>query len=646
MVNRSLGCTFVLVLVMMLSKFSRSWRVVTNNVVRTKAQLFHCSSPMYAKKKQQVENIDDFEIPEGESGWVTVRIGGEASAKDAEMEERIRQAKNWESSHLSDDKIKKVNRFYDIEDDILASEEERHPGTLKSQRRGKDRDSDKFRKDKGKDAKQKLQSLLNQAPDAAEKKRIKGLLELNPFVCSGCGTNFQSKTADAPGYLPSEKFKEHREKAEFIRQKQEAIKILRLAAVELSSPAAEALLHTAKIPENVISSVMALGESLDTDTPASSESKSPTLPSPTPRGGGRYSGSISGIVNDLSVDDNTSTFELAAKTLPDKELIDSMISSRSRKALEHILGPKQVDSIATLTTPAPASAKVAVEDEICICQRCFRLQQYGQVDQSLRPGWSDNEFLTPERFETLLGSIQKTESVVTCLVDIFDVEGSIVKNLRQIAGDNPVVIGVNKVDLLPKDISKIRVQQWVHSELKRICGFVGPKNRDDEKFISAHAKNVLKLSNIHLISCKNDAGVSDLMKNIMELAKDHGNRIHVMGAANVGKSSFINRILDPNSSTNSKMHTRRKNKTPLVTVSNLPGTTLDFLKIKLPNGMTVIDTPGLINSGHLTSKLTTEELRQVIPSKPINAVTFRIEETKCVLMGGFARIELTEVIPL
>lgn len=84
----------------------------------------------------------------------------------------------------------------------------------------------------------------------------------------------------------------------------------------------------------------------------------------------------------------------------------------------------------------------------------------------------------------------------------------------------------------------------------------------------------------------------------------------------------------------------------MVTVSNLPGTTLDFLKIKLPNsGITIVDTPGLINKGHLTSKLNTEELKQVIPNKPINAVTFRIEEGKCVLVGGLARLELMEGKP-
>ena len=45
--------------------------------------------------------------------------------------------------------------------------------------------------------------------------------------------------------------------------------------------------------------------------------------------------------------------------------------------------------------------------------------------------------------------------------------------------------------------------------------------------------------------------------------------------------------------------------------TTLLGTTLDFIKMKLPNGVTMIDTPGLLTKGQLTSKLNSEELRQV-----------------------------------
>ena len=311
--------------------------------------------------------------------------------------------------------------------------------------------------------------------------------------------------------------------------------------------------------------------------------------------------------------------------------------------------------------------------EICICQRCFRLEQYGQVEESLRPGWSEHELITPERFEKLLTVIRESKGVVLCFVDVFDLEGSILTNLRQIAGQNPVVIAANKVDLLPKDASLSRLRSWIHADIKELCGFVAPKEAAQERrdAIEQHgfARNsdstgVLPSSHVHMVSCQSGLGVDALMTQVVDLARAHGDRVFVMGAANVGKSSFINRLLSGEGSGSSSgssrkdgsVQRRRGSKTgsgrakrnksiAQATVSNLPGTTLNFLKMQLPNGVTIVDTPGLINRGQLTSRLSPEELRAVIPAKPINPVTLRVQEGGCVLLGGLGVVEILEGKP-
>ena len=97
----------------------------------------------------------------------------------------------------------------------------------------------------------------------------------------------------------------------------------------------------------------------------------------------------------------------------------------------------------------------------------------------------------------------------------------------------------------------------------------------------------------------------------------------------------------------SSRHSRKTNKfVPQATVSNLPGTTLDFIKMRLPNGITMIDTPGLINRGQLTTKLNPNELKLVIPNERINAVTLRITEGKAVMIGGLASLQLVDSRPL
>jgi GTPase SAR1 family protein len=217
---------------------------------------------------------------------------------------------------------------------------------------------------------------------------------------------------------------------------------------------------------------------------------------------------------------------------------------------------------------------------------------------------------------------------------------------------------------------------------------------------------------ITIASFVSGLGMDNLLKDLMRKADVNGRRIHVMGAANVGKSSFINRLIDSSQAKSAaggkgrNRHERRKalqrermKNVAKATVSNLPGTTLDFLKIQLPNGIVMIDTPGLLQVrerllcyrhvrrflpgclcrgndemhvfcvtsivvqapiisnlsftldyylpkpqvGQLTSKLNSDELRQVIPSKAIKPITIRVEEQKVVMLGGLARIELLEV---
>ena len=52
----------------------------------------------------------------------------------------------------------------------------------------------------------------------------------------------------------------------------------------------------------------------------------------------------------------------------------------------------------------------------------------------------------PRAAKKMLGTPEKVENaVVLCIVDVFDLKGSLLANLRQIAGPNPIVIAANKV---------------------------------------------------------------------------------------------------------------------------------------------------------------------------------------------------------
>eukprot|EP01039_Chlorochromonas_danica_P003222 gene3222-3528_t len=576
------------------------------------------SFPLSAKKnKESFEDLERILAKEG-SRFTAVRLGGGKGnkgnnnsgnsrgddnevdhlpflegMKEEDMDDRLQEANEWVTMQLSDEDANFLNKKLGIDQELLSAEYDDDTDDVDKKGGNRKQLKTKTRStmnSKGIQRSKLVSSLINE--EEVMLRNLRGFLQINPFICSGCGAAFQTKTENNPGYLPKEKFQEHRERAELIRQKQEAIRILELADVELDSDAAVEFLRNANVPEAVIQGVHQIGRQLRGGAKKDAKPKQVSSPLPVKEGG---------------LDDEPQ-------------------------------GETEIE-------PSISTGE-GLEEKICICQRCFRLQQYGKVESALRPGWSENDLLTPERFEALLGSIKNMKTVVLSVVDIFDLEGSVLNNLKTIAGDNPVIIAANKADLLPGDVSESRIINAIYDEVKERCRFWSPSDYEAKHPYAAkiqEGKGILSRSNIVLISCQGGYGLDKLMSLLMKTARGNGNTIHVLGAANAGKSSFINRLLEP---PRGKDNGSKKSTNPLVTVSNLPGTTLDFLKIKLPNGITVVDTPGLISRGHLTSKLTTEELKQVIPSKSVKPVTLRLEENKCILLGGLARIELLEGKPM
>ncbi|KAL3811516.1 hypothetical protein ACHAXA_000420 [Cyclostephanos tholiformis] len=266
-----------------------------------------------------------------------------------------------------------------------------------------------------------------------------------------------------------------------------------------------------------------------------------------------------------------------------------------------------------------------------ICKRCHQLQNFGSVEQKLRPGWTDEPTLSQEQFRKLLFPLRQKKAVILALVDLFDFSGSVLPELDQIAGDNPVILAANKADLLPSEMGQTRAENWVRRELEY-----------------QQVKSIANIGGaVRLVSCKTGFGIPTMMEKARKLADEMECDIYVVGAANAGKSTLVNYLLDEaiRSSNREKYGGKRRagnaNKWKgSLTTSPLPGTTLQFIKIDLGGGMSLYDTPGLLVPGCLTERLTPEELKIVVPKKQVEPITFRIAAGKCCLVGGLAKIEL------
>mmetsp|Transcript_10158 Transcript_10158/g.11257 ORF Transcript_10158/g.11257 Transcript_10158/m.11257 type:complete len:748 (-) Transcript_10158:47-2290(-) len=263
-----------------------------------------------------------------------------------------------------------------------------------------------------------------------------------------------------------------------------------------------------------------------------------------------------------------------------------------------------------------------------ICKRCHGLQNFGEVPEELRPGWTEEPLLSQEKFRNLLLPLRENPAVIVALVDLFDFSGSILPELDAVAGDNPVIIAANKADLLPTKMGQTRVESWVRRELE----YHG-------------VKSIANIGGaVRLVSCKTGFGVSQLLSKARGLAADMDCDIYIVGAANAGKSTLINHIMSKNDNADKPKGKRRKGNSNAikgaVTASPLPGTTLEFIKIDIGNGQTLYDTPGLLIPNTLTQRLTPAELKMVVPKSQVEPITFRLASGKCVLIGGLARIEV------
>ncbi|WP_078382670.1 ribosome biogenesis GTPase YqeH [Sutcliffiella halmapala] len=245
---------------------------------------------------------------------------------------------------------------------------------------------------------------------------------------------------------------------------------------------------------------------------------------------------------------------------------------------------------------APSSS---LTKETVICQRCFRLKNYNEIQ---------DVSLTDDDFIKILNSIGHSEGLVVKIVDIFDFDGSWLPGLHRFVGNNKILLVGNKVDLLPKSVKPNKVINWMKQAAKELG---------------------LKPEDVFLISADKGAGVKELAAAIEE--HRNGKDVYVVGCTNVGKSTFINRII--------REFTGEKD---VITTSQFPGTTLDLIDIPLDNGASLFDTPGIINRHQMAHFVDKKDLKIISPKKEIKPMVFQLNEEQTLFIGGLARFDFVK----
>ncbi|MBC8079839.1 MAG: ribosome biogenesis GTPase YqeH [Gorillibacterium sp.] len=231
-----------------------------------------------------------------------------------------------------------------------------------------------------------------------------------------------------------------------------------------------------------------------------------------------------------------------------------------------------------------------------VCQRCFRIKHYNEVSSAT---------LNQDDFLKMLGGIEATNSLVVHIVDLFDFEGSLIAGLQRFVGNNPILLAVNKIDLLPKVTNYNRIFNWVQQRTKEMG---------------------LKTVDIVLCSAKKNMGFDVLLHKIDQYRQ--GRDIYVVGATNVGKSTLINRLIHDYSDLESEL-----------TTSPYPGTTLDLVKIPLEDGRDIVDTPGIVYKHRMTELVDKKELATIMPAATLKPMVFQLNDNQTLFFGALARMD-------
>jgi len=241
-------------------------------------------------------------------------------------------------------------------------------------------------------------------------------------------------------------------------------------------------------------------------------------------------------------------------------------------------------------------SKLNDNPENVVCRRCFRLKNYNEITPVK---------ITKDDYVNIISEIGDKDCLIVKIIDIFDVEGTLIPQIRRLTNDNDLLIIGNKMDLLPKSLKRNKL---IHNLRKMI------------------SDNNLKPVDVLLMSAKKNHFIDETLEVILEYAKNRD--VYIVGATNVGKSTFINSLIKANTSL----------KDDLITVSNVNGTTLNLIKIPFENNF-IIDTPGLINDNQITHYLTQKSIDIITPKKEIKPRNFQLNSDQTLFMGGLARID-------
>jgi len=219
-----------------------------------------------------------------------------------------------------------------------------------------------------------------------------------------------------------------------------------------------------------------------------------------------------------------------------------------------------------------------------ICERCFKLKNYGQYKEVT---------LGNETYKQILSEIPK-DSLVVYLTSLLNINLDYVKDFKNL------IIVLTKKDLLPKSVKDYKKINYISNEVKNY-------------------------KDIEIISSIKNYNLDNLMSKIKKYSNNK--EVYFVGLTNSGKSTLINKLIKNYS-----------DKDIEVTTSMYPSTTLNKIELSLGD-LKIIDTPGLLSEGSILNSLTLKDIKKITPKKEIKPRSYQLKGSGSLVIENYIRID-------
>ena len=240
------------------------------------------------------------------------------------------------------------------------------------------------------------------------------------------------------------------------------------------------------------------------------------------------------------------------------------------------------------------------KDSKYMCQRCFRLQNYGITNEEI------TDFTN---YDKIVTKAKKERSLIIYVVDLFAFECSIIHTLLDKLKDARVVVVASKRDVIPTSIKDEKLKEFI-------------AHRFDELGI--------KPLDIMISSAKKNYNIEEIKDRCDKLRK--GKNVYIFGASSVGKSSLVNAFL--------KIFTNKSNE--VISTSPYPGTTLDVIKVPVEGNTYVYDTPGVLLPNSIYAHVDSKLVKYVMPRKEIKPRVYQLQSGQSLMIENIAKIDFEE----